>query len=485
MGRRKANQPYLPDWLTESPQPVVLLNEGGTILALNPAAAGWLKVDGKEAVGRIAHAGNSHAAEPIDRRLAGLAIGGNEAAAVYSLDDADRPVAAAARQAWFEAGDGKGKWRLLIVDDGPLAGIRGGESAVVAARLELARQRAHAARAAQVLSLLGIGPAAERLRAQVHAAGTADAHLLIEGPEGGEQELLARRIHALRYARAARIPPLTPIQCKAADQAFVQEVVRHGLAERVHCDPPVLCLLLVDAGLLDPGSQAELAGFLRASPNLLRVFATRTSSLGGMEGRESAAHEPDPFLEAHLSAQAIRLPALAERRVDLAGIFSAAVDAVSRQKGQPSPTLSTALVEAVTEYGWPGEFIELWAAVAAMMARSLSENRQEKGSDPADSRPPGRTLDVDDLPETVRQGLKAQRGSRLPAEQIDLDQLLATVEREVIERALALCRNNRSDAARRLGLTRARMLRRCSQLGIALPGETVEFEPVEFDEVKE
>ncbi len=474
MGRRRANQPQLPEWLAACAQPVILRDEAGLILTLNAAAASWLGVEVKDALGRTSHPGNSGSAEPLDRRLAGLAIevgsGNAESTLVYSLDDAGQPVVVSAQTLVVPAGDGQEAWLLTIVghDAGKGTERRVAEAAMATARVELARQRAQTARAAQVFSLLGSSPVAERLRAQVHAASTADSHVMVAGPAGGEQELLARRIHALRYVKSGKSPPLTPVQCRAADQAFIQDVIRHALAERSQFDPPVVCLLLVDVERLDSGSQTELAGFLRISPALIRLFATRTVARRGAVNDEESPAPFDTFLEAQLSAQTIVLPQLAQRRMDLAGMMAAVTDSASRQKGHGPVTLSPVAIETLTEYSWPGEVAELSSALAQML-----------------SKPSGKTLEVGDLPEAIRLGIAAQRGSRLPAEQVDLEKLLETVEREVMERALALCRNNRSEAARHLGLSRAKLLRRCAHLGIVLPGEAIDFEPVEFDEVQE
>jgi DNA-binding NtrC family response regulator len=69
---------------------------------------------------------------------------------------------------------------------------------------------------------------------------------------------------------------------------------------------------------------------------------------------------------------------------------------------------------------------------------------------------------------------------RREPERIDLEKLLATIEKEAIARALAQSRGNKSEAAELLRMTRPRFYRRLVQLGLAesagdSPAEQPEF----------
>lgn len=96
-------------------------------------------------------------------------------------------------------------------------------------------------------------------------------------------------------------------------------------------------------------------------------------------------------------------------------------------------------------------------------------------------------LNVDELAELVRQSHERASGAKLlrriypagcsmPAgaathppkasEAIVLEDFLAHVERELIERALLRAKGNKSKAARLLGMTRPRLYRRLVQLGL-------------------
>ncbi len=63
---------------------------------------------------------------------------------------------------------------------------------------------------------------------------------------------------------------------------------------------------------------------------------------------------------------------------------------------------------------------------------------------------------------------EALKHPRREEQRIVLDELLADVEREVILRALARTQQNKAKAAKLLGISRPRLLRRIEQLGLAV-----------------
>jgi DNA-binding NtrC family response regulator len=69
---------------------------------------------------------------------------------------------------------------------------------------------------------------------------------------------------------------------------------------------------------------------------------------------------------------------------------------------------------------------------------------------------------------------------RRQPERIVLDELLASIEKEAIVRALAQAGGNKTQAAELLGMTRPRLYRRLVQLGLAGP-EFIETEPTDYE----
>ncbi len=110
-------------------------------------------------------------------------------------------------------------------------------------------------------------------------------------------------------------------------------------------------------------------------------------------------------------------------------------------------------IDALVAYAWPGNIDELAAAVR-------EAHEQAAGGEVATRH----------LPRRLHLASRAaEHGPRI--EPIDLEALLARIEKELIERALKRSKGNKSKAAKLLGLTRPRLYRRLVQLGLEQPSD--------------
>ena len=101
-------------------------------------------------------------------------------------------------------------------------------------------------------------------------------------------------------------------------------------------------------------------------------------------------------------------------------------------------------------YRWPGNVRELQHVIAEACQNSFDQQ-----------------LKIEDLPFSFNVGMEAQKMPAVPeASQQSLDGILHRFEIDVIQKTLAACRNNKAEAARRLGLTRPKLYRRMKTLGI-------------------
>ena len=141
------------------------------------------------------------------------------------------------------------------------------------------------------------------------------------------------------------------------------------------------------------------------------------------------------------------LPLLAQRLLEEANAESA------RQLSGFTPEA----LDALAGYDWPGDVQELSAMVAEAHASAEGPQVQAR-----------------DLPQCINLASDASRFTRKTDDTIVLEQFMAEIERELIERALARARGNKAKAARLLGMTRPRLYRRLVQLGFE--------EPVIFEE---
>jgi DNA-binding NtrC family response regulator len=73
---------------------------------------------------------------------------------------------------------------------------------------------------------------------------------------------------------------------------------------------------------------------------------------------------------------------------------------------------------------------------------------------------------VADLPDRLDQADRAAHVSTSSSHSLGLDQQLESVERQSIQRSLERAKGNKSRAAKLLGISRARLIRRLGQLGL-------------------
>ena len=104
-------------------------------------------------------------------------------------------------------------------------------------------------------------------------------------------------------------------------------------------------------------------------------------------------------------------------------------------------------------YSWPGDLREL---------REVMHLAHESCR--------GRLITFTDLPPVIHHAGKTAALSQQAQEKIVLDEFLAAIERELILRALKQADGNKAEAARLLGMTRARLYRRLVQLDLEADG---------------
>jgi DNA-binding NtrC family response regulator len=86
----------------------------------------------------------------------------------------------------------------------------------------------------------------------------------------------------------------------------------------------------------------------------------------------------------------------------------------------------------------------------------------------------GPRIQLSDLPPRLELAAKAALQPRRAEEKIVLEQYLAGIELELIQRALSRSKGNKAKAARLLGMTRPRLYRRLVQLGLEPPEAAAE-----------
>ncbi len=439
-------------FLEKSQTPVYLLDAQFTLLYCSPACAAWLGYDDKELIGAPCRYHSSSQRGAVAAALAGLcpppeALSGERLSFVAEVPSAEGPPRRRRGEClpvWGEQGVCLGTLVVLEAQEAPESSPATLEDRTADGLHQRLRDfRRRLGHRYELDRLVGDSAPMRQVRAQVMAAMKSHANTLIIGPPGSGREHVARTIH---FGRRGDPPaPIAPVDCTLADAEIIQStvvaLVQRGLEKRSP-EPGVLLLLNVDQ--LPASGQSELAGFLELPGFYLSTLATSRRSL-----RELPEEEFHRDLALQLSTLVIELPSLAERREDVPLLAQLLLEDANAESERQFTGFTEDALDALAGHRWSGNLDELAEVVRQARARAQ-----------------GPRIGVEDLPETLRLAAHADAYPPREVERIVLDEFLESVERELIARALAQAKGNKTLAAELLGVSRARLHRRCEQWGL-------------------
>jgi DNA-binding NtrC family response regulator len=201
-------------------------------------------------------------------------------------------------------------------------------------------------------------------------------------------------------------------------------------------------LLLENLEAMPPAQQTQLAAAVRQSSFPARVLATIKVTDEATSGLEN-------LLFNAISTITINLPRLVDRTEDLPILAQYFLELANRGSANQIGSLRADALDLLSLYSWPGELEQLQQVISAAHRACKSH----------EIIPP-------DLPAVIHHARQASAHTRRQPERIVLADLLATIEREAISRALQQAAGNKSEAAELLGMTRPRLYRRLVQLGL-------------------
>ncbi|MEX0585319.1 MAG: helix-turn-helix domain-containing protein, partial [Pirellulales bacterium] len=413
----------------------------------NAACAQWVGVPAETLLGERC---DYHSAEAEDTaRAAACALCpppgrlvGSPAEMTVSLTAADgavRRMRATFVPLGIEGADGAGLLAVLASSDGAKADV----DPDAAERLHEMVQafRGRQANAFPLDRLIGESPAMVKARAQARLAAESTVATIIWGPPGSGRKHLASTIH---YSQpAGRRGNLVPIDCGVmdADLLHVSLDMMFGRVSRERTE--IDTVLAVDVDQLSADGQTVLADFIRRAAGAVRVLAAAETPLDRREGFRRD-------LAAALGIISIELVPLAARLDDLPALAQLLLEDLNAAGGKQVGGFLPEALDVLAEHKWPGQIDELAAVV------SHAHEHAEDG-----------LVGPDDLPPRLRQSVRAAGGPRRAEEPIDLADVLRSVESELIDRAMRRAKGNKAQAARMLGVARARLLRRIEQLGLS------------------
>jgi transcriptional regulator with PAS, ATPase and Fis domain len=461
MARARTIAAELAKLLDAAAQPIYVLDDEQTLVFCNRACLDWVGSTADDLVGRPCAYHSSAEVTGPDAVAAGLCpspevLAGRQMTGAVACADADGRLRR--RRARFLPLSGGGDdtvGLIALVDEEDLP-----DSEVLSqsepppatadepetARLheQIRTFRAQVAARFREDRLLGESAAMRRARAQVALAVESKASVLIVGPPGSGRQHAARAIHhgSTRPSTGSMIP----LACSVLGAELIQSTVA-ALAVQKPAPEQVrpTTLLLNDADQLPAEVQPEMAGVLGGKSFPLRLIATAGQPLDDLARRGQYRED----LAAVLSTIVIELPPLAERRADIPLLAQMFLEEANSRGTKQVAGFSSEALDCLDRYPWPGNLDELAQIVAQ-----------------AHKRAEGVQIAVTDLPERIHLAEDAASYPRRPEETIVLDQFLGGIERELIRRALAEAKGNKTKAAKLLGMTRARFHRRVTQLGL-------------------
>lgn len=314
----------------------------------------------------------------------------------------------------------------------------------------------------RVDGMIGRSPAMVEVFDTIKQVAPSRATVLVQGESGTGKELAAHAIHELSSRSkekfvAVHCASLTPEllaselfghEKGAFTGAFERRIGRFEQAKGG-------TLFLDEIGEIDLTTQVKI----------LRVLGERTfERVGGGETLSADVRliaatnkdlsklvaegkfRDDLFFRLHVVP--ITMPPLRDRKVDIPLLVDAFLGETALENGKPHRELTPEAMQQILEYDWPGNVRELRAAVEHGVVMAS-----------------GSQITLRDLPATLRTP-KSQFAAPSSPSVHSSGLNLRDTETSLILRALEDCRGNRSEAAKKLGISRRTLHRRLRELNL-------------------
>lgn len=311
-------------------------------------------------------------------------------------------------------------------------------------------------------NLIGNSPAMNEVFDVIRQVAPSRATVLILGESGTGKELVARAIHNLSGRPKQKF---VTVHCAAlSPQLLESELFGHergaftGALERrigrfEHANGGTL--FLDEIGEIDANLQIKVLrvlgedrSFERVGGNQpikvdVRLVAATNKNLEKMVAE--GTFRDDLFYR--LNVVQLTLPPLRERGEDIPLLVNAFLKQFAQENGKPVRELTSEAMEAILAYDWPGNVRELRTAIEHGVVMST-----------------GAKIGIRDFPMTLRQA-KANFSGKPAALAASGNYLnLQETEHRLIMRALDESKGNRTEAAKRLGISRRTLHRRLQEI---------------------
>ncbi len=314
--------------------------------------------------------------------------------------------------------------------------------------------------------VVGKSRAMEHLFQLLETVAATNSTLLIIGETGSGKEVVARAIH---HNSPRRLHRFVALNCSAIPETLLEAELfghvrgaftgavtnRQGRLEQAHKGT----LFLDEVGTMSAALQMKLLRVLQerefervgdshTTKVDVRVIAATNSDLGRLVA--DGLFREDLFYR--LNVIPVQLPSLRERKEDIPlfvqhflGQFGAVAGS-----SRPPVTVSQEAMRRLMAYAWPGNVRQLENAIERAFALSVGRSQ----------------IEVADLPPEIQQAQEVALSSAitLPEDGVDLERLVASIERDLIQRSLDRTSGNKGRAAKLLNLKRTTLVEKLKRI---------------------
>lgn len=315
----------------------------------------------------------------------------------------------------------------------------------------------------QLGSMVGHGPAMQKLYSQILRMAPSDASVLLSGESGTGKELVAKALHDNSDRCRG---PYVPVHCAALPEHLLEsELFGHARGAFTGATTARIgrfeaadggTLLLDEVGEIPLGTQVKLLRVLQekdvvrlgentARPVNVRVIAATHRDLAAMV--ERGAFREDLYYR--LRVLPLHVPALRERKEDISLLANKLLADLARRYRRDDMRLAHEALIALEAYDWPGNIRQLFNALEYALVHA-----------------DGPIILPHHLPPEIEPVDRAASDARAPgplARPYYRPLREPESEAETISRILAECGGNKAEAARRLGMSRTTLWKRLRQ----------------------
>jgi two-component system response regulator HydG len=311
-------------------------------------------------------------------------------------------------------------------------------------------------------NIIGTSSAMVRLLETVAQVAPSEATVLISGESGTGKELIAGAIH---FNSTRKDGPFVKMNCAAVTETLLESELfghekgaftgAHRLKEGRFRQAHGGSLFLDEVSEMSLSMQAKLLRVLQereitrvggeeAIKVDVRVIAATNKDLA----QEIQAGHFREDLYYRLNVVGLTVPPLRERKEDIPLLAQYFMTRFAEKNRKPVKQITPQAMDRLLKHPWPGNVRELMNSIERAVVLSRSEY-----------------LDEQDLPTGARQDLSEEQVSPAAAS-LPPDLPLDEVEKATILKTLESVKGNKSEAARRLGITRRTLHKKLKKYGV-------------------